>query len=96
MLDAPGERDYIGNMAQLHVSLPADLQRYVEGRVSAAGFADPADYLRALIERDQHSYQADVRRVRLLVEEGIASGIVDREPDEILDEIIAEIRAADD
>lgn len=61
-------------MAQLHVSLPADLQRYVEGRASAA----------------------DVRRVRLLVEEGIASGIVDREPEDILDEVIAEIRTADD
>jgi Arc/MetJ-type ribon-helix-helix transcriptional regulator len=96
LLDDPAKRDYIGNMAQLHVSLPADLQRYVEGRVSAAGFADPADYLRALIERDQHSYQADVRRVRLLVEEGIASGIVDREPEDILDDIIADIRTAND
>lgn len=83
-------------MAQFNVSLPADLQRYVERRVSADGFTDPADYLRALVERDQHSYQSDVRRVRLLVEEGIASGIVDREPEDILDEIIADIRTADD
>ena len=83
-------------MAQLNVSLTADLQRYVDGRVSDAGFADPADYLRALIERDQHSYRADVERVRLLVEEGIASGIVDCEPEDILDEIIADIRTADD
>ena len=83
-------------MAQLNVSLPADLQRYVDGRVSDAGFADPADYLRALIERDQHRYQADVQRVRLMVEQGIASGIVDREPEDVLDEIIADIRTADD
>jgi antitoxin ParD1/3/4 len=83
-------------MAQLNVSLPADLQRYVDGRVSDAGFADPADYLRALIERDQHSYEADVRHVRRLVEQGIASGIVDREPEDVLDEIIADIRTADD
>ncbi len=83
-------------MAQLNVSLPADLQRYVDGRVSDAGFADPADYLRALIERDQHRYQADVQRVRLMVEQGIASGIVDHEPEDVLDEIIADIRTADD
>ena len=83
-------------MAQLHVSLPADLQHYVDGRVSAEGFADPAAYLRDLIERDQDAYQADVRRVQVLIAEGIASGIIDREPEDILDEIIAEILAADD
>ena len=83
-------------MAQLHVSLPADLQHYVDGRVSAEGFADPAAYLRDLIERDQDMYQADVRRVQALIAEGIASGIIDREPEDILDEVIAEILAADD
>lgn len=83
-------------MAQFHVSLPADLQHYVDGRVSAEGFADPAAYLRDLIERDQDAYQANVRRVQVLIAEGIASGIIDREPEDILDEIIAEILAADD
>lgn len=78
-------------MAQLNVSLPADLQRHVDARVSAEGFTDSADYLRALIERDQHVYEADVRRVRTMVEVGRASGIVDREPEDILDEIIAGI-----
>ncbi|WP_445191439.1 ribbon-helix-helix domain-containing protein [Sphingomonas sp. Tas61C01] len=79
-------------MAHLDISLPADLQRHVDARVSREGFTDTADYLRALIERDQHLYEADVRRVRALIEEGIASGIVDREPEDILDEIIADIR----
>ncbi|GAA0678363.1 antitoxin ParD1/3/4 [Sphingomonas insulae] len=83
-------------MAQLNVSLPADLQRYVDGRVSDAGFADSDDYVRALIERDQHRYADDVLRVRRLVQEGIDSGVIDREPDDILDDIIADIRAADD
>ena len=79
-------------MAQLDIPLPADLQRHVDARVSRDGFNDTAAYLRALIERDQHVYEADVRRVRALIEEGIASGIVDREPEDILDEIIADIR----
>jgi antitoxin ParD1/3/4 len=79
-------------MAQLDIPLPADLQRHVDARVSGEGFTDTADYLRALIERDQHLYEADVRRVRALIDEGIASGIVDQEPEDILDQIIADIR----
>ncbi|WP_286165004.1 hypothetical protein [Arthrobacter sp. TPD3018] len=91
MLDGPGEWDYIGNMAQLHVSLPADLERYVDGRVSAEGFANQAAFVRDLIERDQDAYVADVQRVQALIDEGIASGIIDREPQDVLREIIAEI-----
>ncbi|HEU0066521.1 MAG TPA: type II toxin-antitoxin system ParD family antitoxin [Sphingomonas sp.] len=83
-------------MVQLSVSLPADLQHYVEGRASAAGFANPADYLRDLIERDQDAVEADVGKVRALVQQGIASGIIDREPEDVLDEVIAEILADDD
>lgn len=78
-------------MALLHVSLPPELQRYVDGRVSAEGFVDPAAYLRDLVERDQGLYQADVRRVQALSDEGIASGIIDREPEDVLRDIVTEI-----
>ena len=95
-LDAEAGGDYIVNMAQWNVSLPTDLQRYVDGRVSAGGFASPAAYLRDLIERDQDDVEAHIERVRALVKDGIASGIVEREPEDILDDIIAEIHASDD
>ena len=81
-------------MVQLSVPLPADLQRWVDSRVAAEGFADAADYVRQLVQRDQDEYEEDVRRVRALIDEGIASGIVDAEPEDILDEILAEIRTA--
>lgn len=87
--------DYKGNMAQLNVALPADLQCYVDARVAAEGFADSADFLRDLVRRDQDDYEADVRRVQALLDEGYASGIVDAEPEDILDEIIADIHRAD-
>jgi antitoxin ParD1/3/4 len=82
-------------MAQSNVALPADLQRYVDARVAAEGFADSADFLRDLVRRDQDEYEADVRRVQALLKEGRKSGIVDAEPEDILDEIIAEIHCAD-
>jgi antitoxin ParD1/3/4 len=90
-LDDVGRKGYIVNMADLSVSLPAELQSYVESRVVAEGFADPADFLRTLVQRDQESYHADVRRVQALIQEGIDSGSLDAEPEDILDEIIAGI-----
>jgi antitoxin ParD1/3/4 len=78
-------------MTELNVALPDDLQRYVDARVAQEGFADPADFLRDLVRRDQDGYEADVRRVRALIQEGIDSGVVDAEPEDVLDEIIAGI-----
>ena len=91
-LDGIDRRDYIVNMANLNVSLPAELERYVDARSAAEGFADPADFLRDLVQRDRDAYQADVKHVKVLIQEGIDSGVVDAEPEDILDEIIADIR----
>ncbi|WP_375394223.1 type II toxin-antitoxin system ParD family antitoxin [uncultured Sphingomonas sp.] len=82
-------------MSQLNLSLPVDLQRYVDARVSDEGYADSADFLRDLIRRDQDAYEADLPRLRALWQEGVASGIVDAEPEDILEQIIADIPARD-
>lgn len=89
-LDAPGARDYIGNMAQLSVSMPADLQRWVDRCVAAEGFADAAEYMRQLVQRDQDEYEADIRRVQALIDEGLASGVAEGRPEDLLREVIAE------
>ncbi len=83
-------------MADLSISLPTELQSYVESRVAVEGFSDPAAFLRDLVERDHAEYEADVARVRALIQEGIDSEIVDAEPEAILDEIIAGIHAKHD
>ena len=74
---------------QFSLAMPADMRRWVDARVARDGYGDVADYLRDLIERDQQDHEADVRRVRGLIDEGIASGIVDAEPEAVLDETIA-------
>lgn len=80
-------------MTQLSVSMPADLQRWVDSRVAAEGYSDAADYVRQLVRRDQDEYEEDVRRVRALWNEGLASGVLDDEPEAILEQIIAELPA---
>ena len=82
-------------MSELSIQLPPNLQRWVELRVSVGRYADAEDYLRDLVRRDQEALEEDVRRVRALVEEGLASGVVDREPEDILADIIAGIGRKD-
>ena len=73
--------------------MPAELEQWIDTRVSRDGFTDAPAYLEALIARDRMEYEEDVARVRKMIEEGIASGIVDAEPEDILKEIIAGIPA---
>lgn len=76
----------------IHVSLtmPAELERWVDARVSRDGFTDTGDYLRELIARDLATYDADVVRLRALIDEGLASGVLEADVDEIFNELIAE------
>ena len=91
MLDCRLGRGYNENMTEVNVALPADLQRYVDARVAQDGFADPADFVRDLVRRDHEEHEAGVQRVRALIQEGIDSGVVDADAQDVLDEIIAGI-----
>jgi antitoxin ParD1/3/4 len=83
-------------MSQLTISLPPELQGWVDARLAKGGFPDAQTYVRQLIQHDQTLYEAEVRRVRQLIDEGLASGILDAEPEDVLDEIIAGIHDPDD
>lgn len=71
------------------------MQGWVEARLANGGFPDAEAYVRQLIQRDRETYEADVGRVRQLIDEGLASGVAQGEPEDILDEIIAGIPRAD-
>ena len=58
-------------MATLDVSLPDDLNGYVEERVATGGYASRGDYVRDLIRLDQEQLQ----RFRELIQEGLASPV---------------------
>lgn len=91
LLDLTASSAYDDDMVQLSIPLSDELRRYVDGRVAAEGFADPADFLRDLVQRDHDAHEEDVRRVRALYQEGLDSGVLEEEPEDILDEIIADI-----
>ena len=79
-------------MTDLSFSLPPDLARRIESRIAEGEFADAGDYLRDLVRRDLDE-AADTAWVRAMVEEGEASGFIERDAREVLREIVAERHA---
>jgi antitoxin ParD1/3/4 len=80
-------------MAQLNISMPPALQSWVDARLSEGRYADAAEYLRDLVRRDQEQAGDETAWLRAMIDEGLASGIIDKEPEEVIEDIIAERRA---
>jgi len=56
----------------MNVALPEAMRLYVAERVAAGDYGNTSEYVRELIRRDQRDQEC--RRLRALVEEGLASG----------------------
>ena len=56
-------------MVSLNVTLPDNLRKYIESRVTEGGFTDPSHYLRALVEQDQNQPE-EFTRLRASAIEG--------------------------
>lgn len=80
-------------MAQLNVSIPPALKSWIDHRGAEGRYSSPSDYLRDLVRRDQEAEPDETEWLRGLVAEGLASPVIDKEPEDIIEEIIAERRA---
>jgi antitoxin ParD1/3/4 len=79
-------------MTDLSFSLPPNLARRVESRIAEGEFADAGDYLRDLVRRDLDAAE-ETEWLSEQIDIGRASGIIDKHPREVIEEIIAERRA---
>lgn len=80
-------------MAQMNISLPDGLKTWAEYRVSEGRYASTSDYIRDLIRRDEE----DARELAWLqaeIDKGMASGVIDRDARDVVDEIMQENRRA--
>jgi antitoxin ParD1/3/4 len=81
-------------MAQLNVSLPPQLKDWVDSRVAEGRYSSASDYVRDLVRRDQDAAKdEETEWLRGLIEEGLASPVLDEEPEAIIESIITERRA---
>lgn len=79
-------------MADLNFWLPDDLASALKMRLADGRYTNAGEYLLALVRRDLEE-AADTAWVRGKVEEGLASGFIDRDAREVLREIVAERHA---
>ena len=75
-------------MAQINISIPDKLKSWAERRVADGDYSSTSDYVRDLVRRDQAATEQR-ERLRVAIDEGIASGVSDRDPFEYLDELRA-------
>jgi antitoxin ParD1/3/4 len=72
----------VPRMATMNVSLPDPMKDWVEAQAGTGRYANASDYVRDLIRRDQDR-AARIAELQRLVDEGLASGVSARTPDEI-------------
>jgi antitoxin ParD1/3/4 len=80
-------------MAQLNVSIPSALKAWVDTRVEQGRYSSASDYIRDLVRRDQDREPDETAWLQKMLDEGEASGVLDRDPDQVLEDVIAEGRA---
>ncbi|WP_374414669.1 type II toxin-antitoxin system ParD family antitoxin [Novosphingobium colocasiae] len=78
-------------MTDLSFSIPDDLAGLLQSRIDEGKYANASEYVLELIQRDLEA-AADAAWVREKVAEGLASGIVDKDPSDVIEEIIANRR----
>ena len=80
-------------MTQLNVSISPVLKSWIDHRIAEGRFSSPSDYVRDLVRRDQDGAEDETEWLKGLIAVGLASGVVDSEPEDVIEEIIAERRA---
>ena len=83
-------------MTQLNVSIPPSLESWVNTRLAQGRYVDAADYVRDLVRRDQDAEYEDRAWLKGLIDEGFASGVIDEEPEVVVERIIARRHARQD
>lgn len=79
-------------MAQMNISIPEALKSWAEARVAEGRYSSTSDYVRDLVRRDQE-YAEKLKALQAAIDEGLASGVSERDPFEYLKELRAGLRA---
>ena len=79
-------------MTDLSFAIPPAMLDWLQQQVAEGRYVDVGDYLRDLLRREQEEAE-EIAWLREQIAEGLASGIIDKEPEDVIEEIIAERRA---
>ena len=76
-------------MATMNISLPDQMKTWVEDQAKSGRYANASDVVRDLIRREQVRAEK-IANMQRLIDEGRASGISDKTPRQIFEEVRAE------
>jgi antitoxin ParD1/3/4 len=76
-------------MNDLTKFLDPETEQWIESRIAECEFASLEEYLAALVRRDREEADEETKWLREQIDIGRASGIIDKEPEEVIEEIIA-------
>ena len=77
-------------MTDMTISVSPALKQWIDERVALGQYANAADYVLDLLRRDQEQASDDSAWLRAMIEQGLTSGILEEEPEDVLDAIMAE------
>lgn len=79
-------------MAQINVSVPHGLKAWIDEQVSSGRYSSASDVIRELLRRAQTEAE-ELAWLQAEIDKGRASPIIERDAEEVLDEIMAKNRA---
>ena len=79
-------------MAQINVSVPHALKAWIDEQVSSGRYSSASDVIRELLRRAQTEAE-ELAWLQAEIDKGRASPIIERDAEEVLDEIMAKNRA---
>ena len=79
-------------MSRLTISMPDQMNEWVEAQIAAGRYGNVSEYFRDLVRRDQEHREAAVAELRAMLERAKASGVSDRAFPDILEAARQEAR----
>ena len=71
-------------MSRLTISMPDQMNEWVEAQVSAGRYGNVSEYFRDLVRRDQERRDIAIGELRAMLERAEASGISERSVNDVL------------
>lgn len=75
-------------MTRLTISMPDQMNAYVEGQIAQGRYGNVSEYFRDLVRRDQERRSEAIAELRAMIDKAEASGISDR----TVGDVVAEAR----
>ncbi len=72
-------------MSRLTISVPDQMNEWVEAQISAGRYGNVSEYFRDLVRRDQERKESAINELRAMLDRAEASGISDKTLPEVLE-----------